>query len=203
MHQTQHILISAAGLFLKLGIRSVSMDDVARAVGISKKTLYQHVENKSDLVTQVLRSHLEEIEARVRSIRSGTTGNAIDEMIAICQSVVVDMRTMHPSTLHDLKKYYPESWRLLEQHKNEFVYGVVQANLQRGIDEGLYRTEIDRDIIARIYMNTIDDIVDLVQFPSTEYDFEKVYLEYIRYHLNGIATPEGARVLQTRKLRPE
>ena len=195
-----HILEQANRLFLKCGIKSVSMDDVARELKVSKKTLYRFVKDKTDLVSKALTFHCSrEVEVTCKIISRNS--NAIDELIEISQHVREQLRQVHPSIHYDLEKYYPDAWRIFTAHKMEHIYSCVAQNLEKGIKQGLYRTTINIPIIARIYISRIDAVFDAQIFPPDKFKMIDVYSEMLRYHIRGIASEKGIKYLvrQTKK----
>jgi TetR/AcrR family transcriptional regulator, cholesterol catabolism regulator len=189
------ILKKAEALFMRLGLKSVSMDDVTRELGISKKTLYQYFESKEDLITQVISRHqCEESEAVTGICREAT--DALEEVMGIARHVIVQLQQMSPATIFDLKKYYPEAWQVVERTQFEYVYNVIRSNLERGKKEGLYRDDFDSDIIARLYVGNTSVLMDDQSFPTAAYHWSALYREFIHYHLRGIASPKGLKKLQ-------
>ena len=194
MNQKQQILEKAEELYLKIGIKSVSMDDLARSLGISKKTLYQYVENKNDLVSQVLQSHIDE-EKEVATEILQNSDNAIDEILKVAKYVLSQLRKLSPTVVYDLKKYYRNCWEIIEKHNQFFVYNNIKSNIERGQKEGIYRKDINADIIAKLYISPNFLIVDEDLFPLREYDREKLFNQFILYHIRGIACPKGLEIL--------
>lgn len=186
-----------AEVFMRLGVRSVNMDDIARNLSISKKTLYKYFKDKSDVVSQVTQILIKGEECSIEDIIKESE-NAIDEIIRISEFANQMLKQMHPSVMFDLKKYYPESFKIFYNHKNVFIAETVKENLDRGIEEGLYRDNLNAMIIAKLYLAKIDAIWDIDMFPSAEYTFAEVHLEMIRYHIRGIASEKGLNYLSKR-----
>lgn len=195
MSQKQQILEKAEEMYMKLGIKSVSMDDLARNLGISKKTIYQYVENKNDLVSAVVQCHIDEEKIVVLDILENSE-NAIDEMLKVAKYVISQLRKLSPTVVYDLKKYYRESWQMLERHDQEFVYNHIKTNIERGIKEELYSADVNTDIIARMYVSQNFSVVDEDIFPLQKYNREKLFEQFILYHIRGIACPKGLEVLE-------
>lgn len=193
--QEQEILVQAESLFLRFGVKSVTMDDLAREMGISKKTLYQFVENKADLINKVIRKHVEDEAACVRQL-STKAHNAIEEMLEVGKFAIQQLRRTSPTVVYDLKKYYRKSWELLESFHGKHVYETIRRNIQKGMEEGLYRPDLDPDIIARLYVGKTHLLVDETIFPLREYSREVLFNEFISYHLRGIVSESGARLLR-------
>ncbi|WP_258540887.1 TetR/AcrR family transcriptional regulator [Parvicella tangerina] len=186
-----------AEVFMRLGIRSVNMDDLARNLSVSKKTLYKYFKDKSDVVKQVTQTIFNTEEELIAGVVE-TSENAIDENIRIFEIANRMLKDLHPSVLFDLQKYYPESFQIFHDHKNKFIKSCVVANLERGIEEGLYRPNLNVKIIAGLYLTRIGIIWDEELFPSGEFKHSEIHLEIIRYHIRGIASPEGLEYLSKR-----
>ncbi len=195
MESKQRILTEVESMFMRYGLKSVTMDDISRSLGISKKTLYQHVENKADLINQVMLKHINDETAAIEEIHKKAE-NAIDEILKIAAYVAELLRGMSPTTLYDLKKYYWKSWKLVESLHLKQIYLVIKENLEWGKREGLYRDDIDTDILAKLYIGMSDIIVDDTLFSLTEYNRETLHGEFIRYHIHGIASKSGLKLLE-------
>lgn len=182
-------------LFMQAGIKNVTMDDIARKLGISKKTLYIPFINKKDLVKKVIGFSLTQEEKHLTTIRKSVL-NAIDELFTINQHTCKHMERINPAALYDLSKYYPESWELFQDYKNNVIYKCIIENIESGVKESLYRDDFDPRIIGRIYLNRVDTMLDPYIFQDIEYDFTTVHTQCLIYHLRGIATPKGIEVLE-------
>lgn len=179
---------------MRYGIKSVTMDDIAREMGISKKTLYQYVPNKADLIEQIFQAHITEEKCMTEEIRS-TSSDALEEMLRIGRYVVEKLRSMSPTTVYDLRKYYGSIWKKMEAQMKQHVYGVISDNIGRGIQQGIYRSELDPDIIARLYVGKSVLVADEDVFEIGDYDLATLHQEYIRYHIHGIASEKGRQLL--------
>ncbi len=199
MSQEKDIINKAKELFFKLGIKSITMDDLSRELGISKKTLYKYVDNKSDLVNKALQLHFEDEKSSVCKSIEGSE-NAIEEISKIATSSLKQFRTMHPSSIYDLKKYYPKAWSIIDKFKSEYIYTCIKNNIIKGKEQGLYREHIDEDVITKLYIHAIDFLVNPHNFPPMQYNFSDLYKEFITYHLHGIATERGDEYLKNIKL---
>ena len=186
----EKIVAEAEALFLRLGIRSVTMDDVARELSMSKKTLYQFFENKEHLVLEVARKHLTEEAADFTNIAEEAE-NAIDELHRISKCMRRNMSNIHPVTLHDLRKYHPKAFELFSTFKNDFIKGNVENNLKRGIEEGYYRPDIDPEILAIVRVEQVTMMFDAKVFPNPPYDFIRVQMQMFDHFIHGILSEKG------------
>jgi len=191
----QAILEQVAELFMRYGIKSVTMDDVAKSLKMSKKTLYQYVTDKADLVRQVMAGHCEVEMSACEIIRQNNLDNAMDELLEMTKFVTGQIKEIHPSIHYDLEKYYPEAWGEFESYKLDYIQRSVADNLERGIQQGLYRDNINIPIIARLYVYKLDMFFDPEVFPPKEFNFMDVYMEMMRYHIRGVASEKGLAYL--------
>lgn len=182
-------------LFLKFGIKSLTMDDIARELGISKKTIYAKVKDKKQLVHEVMNNRLCFEEDLIHSVFEKNM-NSIDELFEICKLAGEVLQTMHPSVMFDLKKYYPETWNSFMEHKQSHILDSVKRNLQKGVDNGIFRKELKVDIIARIYIAKMETIFDQSVFDPENYNVFEVYLEMLIYHIHGVANDKGIELLE-------
>ena len=185
------IVCDAGRIFWTKGIRSVTMDDIARELGISKKTLYLYVKDKNDLVTRVLLNTSCRFHEHIRSIQAQGL-NAIDEMYAIAQFIGGESNKIHPSLHFDLAKYHPDACRIMDQGKQVEVVAMVAANMEKGIAEGLYRENLNVPLIAKLYVVRFDQAMTMELGRLTDrYSLAEINWELFRYHIRGIASKKG------------
>jgi AcrR family transcriptional regulator len=190
----ERILGKAKDMFLQYGIRSVSMDDIAGMLGISKKTIYLYFADKEELVGAVIQFKIGESQDRCG--RDGLEAeNAIDEMFKAMEMVEQMFRTMNPAVLFDLRKYHPVSYSLFEKHKNDFLYNVIRDNLVRGIEEELYRPDINIDIIARFRIDSMLMPFDPALYNNQNTNIADVERQIIEHYLFGIVSQKGYKMV--------
>jgi DNA-binding XRE family transcriptional regulator len=191
----KNILSKVRELYMKYGIKSITMDDVAEELGISKKTLYQYVTDKDDLVGKFIEN---EIELRMKGIcncfRLGF--NAIEELFEISLFMNKLMREQNPATEHDLKKYYPQHFQKVVKTRREGMFKYILLNLKKGKEEGLYRDDMDEEIIAKLYLSRAESININDLYTVEEFTSIKIFIELLIYHVRGIATEKGIIVLE-------
>ena len=151
MENKEKIVVGAADLFMRYGVRSVTMDDVARELGMSKKTLYQSFSNKDELILEVTKSHIAEEKKEFGDIHSESS-DAIDELQQLTVCMRKHMANLNPSLLFDLQKYHPSSWQMFLDFKATFIQSQVRENIERGIEEGVYRSSLNADVLAKMRM---------------------------------------------------
>jgi AcrR family transcriptional regulator len=193
--KSSQLIRTVLELFMKFGIKSLTMDDISRKLGISKKTLYQFVKDKKDLVKKGMVLCLEDEQNMIAEITK-ESNNAIDELIEITKCANARLTEMHASVIYDIQKYHPESWILMENHKKEFVKGVILENTKRGIEEGYYRDNLNPEVIASLYIIMIDSLFHADENFGKEVSLGDLHLEMIRYHVKGIANEKGIALLK-------
>lgn len=191
----ENILEKVSELYNKYGIKSVTMDDVARELGISKKTLYQYVENKNELVSKVLDFVLEKGDCDIKKLYEKPL-NAIEELLEVGVHIIKSVKDYNPSTEYDLRKYYPDLHKKMQDVRREKMYEAVLKNIQKGKTEGLFRDDLDDEIISKMqtsrFLNMGSD-----EFMSPDDVFKPKYiLELFIYHIRGIANNKGIEVLE-------
>ena len=193
--ELKNILLKVRDLYMKYGIKSITMDEVASELGISKKTLYQYVTDKDDLVGKFIDN---EIELRQEEIcKCFKTGfNAIEELFEISIFMNRLMKDQNPATEHDLKKYYPHHYLKTVKTRRERIFNYILMNLKKGKEEGLYREDLDEEIIAKLYLARVESIHSNDLFTVEEFTSLKLFMELLIYHIRGIATEKGIIVLE-------
>lgn len=183
-------------LFLKYGIKSLSMDDIARELGISKKTLYQHFSNKHDLVAQTIDFNLQSQNRKMQPSKLDDDMNAIDVLLKVSRVIAENQKNFNPAVNFDLEKYYPESWQKVVDYQRKHVYQKICQNMRQGIQAGLYRDDLNVDVIASIYVYRVGnlEVLDDVDVP-----FYEAMRDIFEYHIRGIATEKGLKYLESIK----
>jgi TetR/AcrR family transcriptional regulator, cholesterol catabolism regulator len=195
----KNILLKVREWYMKFGIKGITMDDVARELGISKKTLYKYVTDKDDLVGKFVDY---EIEIRQKEICKCINAefNAIEELFEISFFINKIIRSQNPATEHDLEKYYPHHYQKIVKARREGVFNYILINIKKGKAEGLYRLEMNDEIIAKLYLSRSESIHSSDLFTVEEFTSMKLFVELLTYHIRGIATEQGIIVLE-RKIK--
>lgn len=196
-----NFLLRVYDLYNRFGIKSVTMDDVARELGISKKTLYECIEDKSELVKHVMemvyRYHGEKLnEITTRDL------NAIEQLFEVNRYMTQMIKEQNPTLGYDMQKYYPELHKTLMQEQRQRMHEAIRLNLLKGIGEGLYRKEMNVDIISKLHMTRMEYRYRQDAFQIDDVDSRDVMQEIFVYHLHGIANEKGIRILNE-KLKTE
>ncbi|GAL73603.1 TetR/AcrR family transcriptional regulator [Nonlabens ulvanivorans] len=188
------ILQKSTEMFLDLGFKSVTMDDISSEMGMSKKTLYSYFKNKEELITEVTLAISNTICGGIDNICSTST-NPIEELYDIKKMVLTSLKGDKSSPIHQLQRYYPRVHQKVTAIQFEYMKECVNKNLEIGIEQGLYRDNLDKDFVSRIYYVGLQGIKDLHLFPNTQFPVQKLHDHYLEYHLRGIVTPAGRKIL--------
>ena len=175
---------------MQYGIRSVSMDDVSRKLGISKKTLYENVSTKKELVDLAVKSHQLE-ECQMMNKIMSEHGDALEAMVSIGQHILELVGSLKPGVMYDMQKYYPRIFEAWEDEHGQHIRDNLINNLQLGIKQGWYRPELDIEIIVRLYVGKVQLIFNEKVFPNQQFDQSHVVRQNFIYHLHGILTSAG------------
>lgn len=191
----ERVLDTALRLFRTFGIKSITMQDIARDCGISKKTVYEYFADKQELVEEVTRfmisAHGNNLE-----VCSANGKDAIDELVSSLRFTETFAKSINPVLLHELEKYHPIAWKTITDFKSDYVIKAISDNLDRGIREGLYRSDISIHIMSHMRLMQLDAAFSPVDYPATEFDLHEVMCQVTEHYIRGIATPEGTRRLE-------
>lgn len=188
------ILERVSSVFVKYGIKSVTMDDLARELGISKKTIYKYFNDKGQLVKEAIDLKLSMDQALCLNSQK-QSDNAIEDIIASSNMIVTQLNNVNPSIFIDLKKFYPEQWEKLNEHKWTFVLSLMKQNIERGKEEGLYDTKINTEIISRLYVSNLEVIMNGSVFSWPDFKIEDLLQEMIQFFLKALVNDSGRKIL--------
>ena len=198
METKERIIQEARNLFLRLGIRSVSMDEIATQLGISKKTVYQHFQDKDELVDRVLQMQINNMQVETtETVQSAS--NAIEEIFNTMDMMVKHSRNMNPMVLFDLQNYHLSSFQKFHAYKNDFLLNIISNNLKKGVEEGLYRSDIKIEILSKFRLETLMIGFNMDAFPADKYNVTEVSLVIIENFLYGLATEKGFNMIESYK----
>jgi AcrR family transcriptional regulator len=198
MIHTDRIIQGAEELFLTAGIKSVTMDDIAKHLGMSKKTIYQFFKDKNDLVIALVKKKLKDDEDQMSSIIS-KSGNVIEAMINMMKCSEDIFSRINPIVIHDMQKYHPEAWKQFQGFKSGVVISTLEQLLTKGIKQGYIRSDIDVKIIARMRVNQVELGFNTAVFPVAEFSTWKVQYQFLEHFNYGICTLKGYKLLNQYK----
>ncbi|WP_318343341.1 TetR/AcrR family transcriptional regulator [Flagellimonas baculiformis] len=192
----ENIIHKATELFINLGFKSVTMDDLANEMGISKKTIYSHFRNKTELVEEATMTMCDFITCGIDNIVSHQK-DPIEELYEIKKFVMVHLKDEKSSPVYQLQKYYPKIHEALKQKQYESMHGCVSNNVRRGMEMGIYRDNLNVEFVSRIYFSGVTSIKDNSLFPTEIFSKAQILDYYLEYHLRGIVTPKGRKILNS------
>lgn len=187
-------------LFSQYGIRNVTMDIIAQELGISKKTLYQYFEDKAAIVYEMVKSYQGEQKEMIQEILDSAT-NAVEALANLLHYIDKMLRFVSPLLLFELHKYYPAAANLMREDEEKFHLPTIRENLISGIKQGLFRQDIDIEIIAQFRMGMLDIAMDSRRYPIDNYSPHKVNIELFHFYIYGLLTDKGREVWQ--KVKPQ
>lgn len=194
MEAKERILLRAHELFNKYGLRSVSMDDIAAQLGMSKKTLYQYYTDKDDLVDAVFAAMMEQNQTQCKLDRQQSE-NPIHEVFLAFDMVQAMFANMNPAVLFEMQKYHPATFKKFQEYKNGFLYSMIRTNLETGIRDELYRAEVDVDVLTRYRIHSIMLAFDGEVFPANRTRLVHIEQQLLENFMYGLATAKGQKLI--------
>ena len=192
------ILFKARELMTRHGVKHVTMDDLASQLGISKKTIYQFYKDKDSLVMAVINFELEEQVLKCQKTQD-IAENAVHEMFMILEDIQQMFKNMNPMTMTELHKYYPEAFARIQNHKDEFMHRIIKTNLIKGIEQGVYRKEIDPEILSIYRLETSFVPFNPQLYPFSKFDIAKVTVQIIENFIYGVMSINGMAQMEKYK----
>lgn len=184
------IISGVQRLYQRYGIKSVTMDDVAMQLNISKKTIYEHFSDKEDLVKHVLMAEYDLQCTRLKSIEDRKY-NAIGELFEVYKMINTMLKEYNPSMEYDVRKYYPDLFMKVRDIRRKRMYESTYTNMEKGKKEGLYRKELNSRIIAKLHVFRMEHLVEMDTFTADELTSFRFFHEVFVYHIHGILSHEG------------
>lgn len=198
MSQTERIILGGEELFLKAGIKSVTMDDIAKHLGMSKKTIYQFFRDKNELVVALVKKKLQDDEDQMCDIIK-QSGNVIEKMINMMKCSEEIFSRINPIVIHDLQKYHSDAWKQFQDFKSGVLMRTLEDLLTEGIKQGYIRPGLDVKIIARMRVTQVELGFNTSVFPVAEFNTWKVQQQFLEHFNYGICTLKGYKLLNEYK----
>ena len=190
------LVIKARNLFFSYGLKSVSMDDLARMSGTSKKTIYQHVADKNELVDIVVED-LIRCHSEVMDQSSAASKDAVHELVLKSRAPFITLASINWNFFYELEKFFPAAWQKLIAHRQQVMLPSILKNLERGIGEGLYRDDLELPLVSLIRLQQITTALNPKDFTQTTIDAQKLMNTLTEFYLHGIVTTKGKRLINT------
>ena len=198
METQERILIGASDLFFRNGIKSITMDDVAANLGISKKTIYQYYEDKNAIVNAIAQHELSIQIKEMEEIRK-TAVNSIDEIFKTMNCLSRTFIKINANVFYDMQKFHPASWKLFHDFKEKKIMSFVEENLKQGVKQELYRTDLNIKIMAKFRVEEVAMAFNPLIFPPEKYHIKDVQLILLDHFVHGISTLKGHKLINKYK----
>ena len=195
MENKERILQKATDLFMRYGIRSITMDEIAAQLGISKKTIYQFFTDKDAMVEAVVNEEMKNNEEGCR-IFSQSAQNAVHEIFLAMDGMQEMLKTMNPQLMYELEKHHPAAYKRLKQYKYQFLFTVVKENLQRGANEEIYRTGLNIELITRHRIESAFMPFNSEAFPQNKFPMNQTCQELAVLFLHSICNEKGKKLIE-------
>lgn len=191
----KEIVKNAAYLFLQYGYKSVTMDDLAEHMGISKKTIYTYFNDKISLIRSSVWYIFEEVKTKIIGVQE-SMDNPIEALYEIKKIAVEVLGNKDKSPQYQLQKYYPSIYSEIRKKELSALGNSFEMSLKKGMKSGLFRPSLDTQFITLIYFNGFRGLRDIELFPPEDYDIDQIIGKFIDYHLRAIVTPKGLKFLE-------
>lgn len=198
METKDQIIRGAGELFMRYGLKSITMDEIARHLSMSKKTLYQHFRDKDALLVAFLETFIEAQKQEMRQIFELSL-DSIDEMMRMTDYMKNKVCNINPALMFDLKKYHNNAWNIFQLFKNSFVIKHIEEALRKGIAEGYFRADLDVKILSRLRMEEVEMGFNPAIYNQEEYNISKVQMQLYEHFMYGICTLKGHKKINEYK----
>ena len=194
MEVRDRILKEAAKEFFQLGIRNVTMDEIAYKLGISKRTIYETFKDKTELLITCLESYSEELKQKKEKIISNSS-NVLESIFKFLKDGISTMNAINPVFINDLKKFYPEIWQSIYLNNEIKNLNLTHKLLRKGVNEGIFLKEINLDIVSKLIMEQVKILTDENAFPRDKYTVSEVFQNMVISFTRGISTKKGLDII--------
>lgn len=192
------IIETATEQFMRFGVRSVTMDDIARQAGMSKKTIYQEFSDKNQLVYEAFSSAIEHDKCEMDKIPNYQDG-VVEHLVGLTTYIRKRFADFNPMVLNEIQRYYPQCWQLFEDFRNNHVAEEIKSLLEKGKSEGVVRKEINSELMAILRMEQMMSTFDPLKFPPSKFNQLELQIEIFEHFLYGIFTEKGLKAYQKQK----
>lgn len=198
MEPKERILKGAEELFFKYGIKSVTMDDIAKHLAISKKTIYQFYSDKNEIVEVLMQETLKQDECEFKQIHD-ESANMIEEVMHMMKHITTMFAKTNPNIFYDLQKYHPKAWSLFKEFKQDCMAKMIEKSIERGKKEGVVREDINAKIISRMRIEQVEMGLNAEVFPPSDFKLVDIQLAMLDHFLHGICTLKGHKLINKYK----
>jgi AcrR family transcriptional regulator len=194
----EKIIETATEQFMRFGVRSVTMDDIARQAGVSKKTIYQEFSDKNQLVYETFEKAIQGDKCHIERFPQSKIG-VIEHLVQLSRYMRERFANLNPMVLNEIQRYFPQSWQLFENFKRDFVLQEIIELLEEGKKQGFFRPEINSEILGLMRLEQMMLSFDPIKFPPAKYNIVDLQLEIFEHFLYGIFTEKGKEAYLNQK----
>lgn len=194
MEVKQRIQQKADELFFRYGAKAVTMDDIARELGISKKTIYLHFPDKDAVVLSVVQQHIHNDKCEYEYLNEQVP-NVVERFLKASAMMRESLTMMNPHLVYEIQKYHPRAWQVFEQHLNDFALNAIVSELKQGIVDGVFRSDFDIEVLAKLRLKQVQLGFDPFLFPPNKYNIANLQDTFLMHFMAGILTEKGRGVL--------
>jgi AcrR family transcriptional regulator len=198
MENKERILHAAYELFFRYGIKSVTMDDIAKHLSMSKKTIYLYFRDKDEVVHTLMETAIQKDRDDFRMIAENAV-NVVEEVFEIMKKMNDIFSTINPNIFYDLRKYHPKTWDLIHKFKTEFVHDQIEKTIEKGKKDGLVRADVNSKLLSKLRGEEIDMGFNPVIFPPDKFRILDVQIAFVEHFLYGICTLKGHKLINKHK----
>ncbi len=192
------ILKGAEELIFKYGIKNITMDDIAKHLSMSKKTIYKFYKEKDEIIHSLMKVNIDEDKCRVKSV-SERTSNVVEEVFELMKEMRDMFSKINPIVFHELYKYYPETWKEFQKFKNEFILETFEKSLTKGQKDGLVRKDINIKLLAKLRVKNIEMTLSGKVFSQDKFNMLDVQVAISEHFLYGVCTLTGHKIMNKYK----
>ncbi|WP_296622937.1 TetR/AcrR family transcriptional regulator [Marivirga sp.] len=190
MSTEKNILEGAKNLFMQFGLKSITMDDIAKKVGVSKKTIYQFFNDKNSIVVKSVHEHFSEHQKEIEEVLKNSV-DVIEAMYRLSKCMKVQVEAVNPTVLYDLQRYFPKAFKRFLEFKNSFMHKNLQKILKEGMQSGYFRKEINTEILTIQRIEQVQLAFNQEVFPRDKFDFKEIHEQLFDHFIHGILTEKG------------
>lgn len=192
------ILKGAEELIFKYGIKNITMDDIARHLSMSKKTIYKYYKEKDEIVHSLMQLSIEDDKCRFKKTYDNSQ-NVVEEVFEMMKEMREVFSKINPIVFHELSKYYPETWKEFQNFKSGFIQSMVEQSLTKGQVDGHIRKDINVKLLAKLRVENIEMTLSGTIFPHDKYNMIDVQLAITEHFLYGVCTLKGHKLINKYK----
>jgi AcrR family transcriptional regulator len=186
----KNILEGAKNLFMQFGLKSITMDDIAKKVGVSKKTIYQFFSDKGSIVLKSVHEHFSEHRADIENAL-GKSENAIQSFFNISKCMKRHIESSNPTVLYDLQRYFPKAYKKFLEFRDNFMRNKLESVLNQGIEEGYFRPELNVNVLVIMRIVQVESTFNAEIYPREQFDFKMLHEQLLDHFIHGLLTEKG------------